>query len=158
MATEMWQRLRAARRAAGLTQKQLAQALGLTRAGYAWMESARPEGRVSPMVRQLRTIAEKTKVPLEMLVSDKTGDGEIWRTVNAGAKGSQLSPEEEDLPEPTIEISGRMRENFWRAVELVVAGERPALAHYFDIEVGSSGMRAGFFDGKHLVCFAGPRG
>lgn len=163
--TEMWQRLRAARKAAGLTQKALADALDLTRAGYAWLEWKRPAGRVQPSLKQLKTIAEITRVPIEMLASDETGDSDIWRVAAAVARGDrpqepvgQVSP---PPPAPVLpsrvetqQVTARMRQMFWHSVEFAVLAANRTMERSFSMSLGPLGLQADFIlPGKAIAAF-----
>lgn len=77
--SELWQRLRQARRFADQTQMQLAQCCGVSRAAVALWEAAEPEHRTKPTTDHLVHIAKCTTVPLEWLLNDASDLNDVWR-------------------------------------------------------------------------------
>lgn len=144
MKSELWQRLRAARQAAGLRQLDVARKLGITRPAYAFMEWRTPEGRVTPSVVQIQIIADTLGVPVSVLMSDDTDPTDLLlrRTPDSSgpAKGA-----------PVGGSGGRMLELFWRAVEFAALTRRPELSGCFDVQVGPH--KADFVHGKTLIEF-----
>lgn len=79
MPTQLWQRLRQARRYADLTQTQLATACGISRGAVALWEAEEPEHRTKPTTDHLIAVAKVTAVPLEWLLNDASELNELWR-------------------------------------------------------------------------------
>lgn len=79
MATQLWQRLRQARRFADMTQADLATQCGVSRGAVALWEAAEPEHRTKPTTDHLIAISKATGVPLEWLLNDASDLDEIWR-------------------------------------------------------------------------------
>lgn len=79
MPTQLWQRLRQARRYADLTQTQLAAMCGVTRGAVALWEAEEPEHRTKPTTDHLIAIGKATGVPLEWLMNDASELNELWR-------------------------------------------------------------------------------
>jgi transcriptional regulator with XRE-family HTH domain len=79
MASELWQRLRQARRFADLTQLDLATRCNVSRGAVALWESAEPEHRTRPTTEHLINVAKTTGVPLEWLLNDVSDLDAIWR-------------------------------------------------------------------------------
>lgn len=79
MASELWQRLRQARRYADLTQLDLASRCNVSRGAVALWEAAEPEHRTRPTTDHLITVAKATGVPLEWLLNDASELDAIWR-------------------------------------------------------------------------------
>lgn len=68
--SELWQRLRAARRYADLTQTDLGRACGVSRSAVAFWEAEAPEQRTRPTLEHMVTISRSTGAPLEWLMND----------------------------------------------------------------------------------------
>lgn len=79
MATQLWQRLRQARRYADLTQQALAVMCGVSRGAVALWEAEEPEHRTKPTTDHLIATAKATGVPLEWLLNDASDLAELWR-------------------------------------------------------------------------------
>lgn len=73
MKTELWQRLKSARKQAQLTQDQVAEALGISRAAVAQWEAVDPAKRTAPSRENLRRFAKSAGVPLDWLSDDLSG-------------------------------------------------------------------------------------
>lgn len=74
MASEMWQRIRIARRYAQLSQETLGNLCNppVSKSAVAQWESASAQKRTTPKLSNLNTIAEATGAPLDWLLSDDT--------------------------------------------------------------------------------------
>lgn len=77
--SELWQRLRQARRYADLTQADLAAGCHVSRGAVALWEAAEPEHRTKPTTDHLIAISKKTGVPLEWLMNDASDLEGLWR-------------------------------------------------------------------------------
>ena len=77
--TELWQRLRQARRVADMTQQDLADKVGVSRGAVALWEAAEPEHRTKPTTEHVVKIAAVTRAPLEWLLNDASDLNAIWR-------------------------------------------------------------------------------
>ena len=77
--SELWQRLRQARRFADLTQADLASRCGVSRGAVALWEAAEPEHRTRPTTDHIVTIAKVCNVPLEWLLNDTSDINALWR-------------------------------------------------------------------------------
>lgn len=77
--SELWQRIRQARRFADLTQEQLAIQCGVSRGAVALWEAAESEHRTKPTTDHLITLAKSTGVPLQWLMNDAADINEVWR-------------------------------------------------------------------------------
>lgn len=73
MATEMWQRLRSARKYANKTQQQIAEACEISREAVSQWEASDPAKRTFPGMRNLQTVSRVTGAPIEWLLSDGSG-------------------------------------------------------------------------------------
>lgn len=95
--SELWQRLRQARKYADLTQADLAKACGVTRGAVALWEAAEVEHRTKPTTDHLIQIAKKTKVPLEWLLNDAASTDQLWKLAGefGGGGVSDVLPETE---------------------------------------------------------------
>lgn len=103
--SELWQRLRQARKYSDLTQADLANACGVTRGAVALWEAAEPEHRTKPTTDHLITIAKTTGAPLEWLLNDVADLNALWKLTGefGGATGSvhvvAPAPEPDVLPD-----------------------------------------------------------
>lgn len=79
--SELWQRLRAARQASGLTQQVIADACGVSRTAVALWTSQDPDTRTTPSIPHLRSFAELTGVPMDWLLSDMSSPTEAYKYV-----------------------------------------------------------------------------
>lgn len=162
MASELWQRLRAARKFADMTQAQLAAACGITRSGYAFFEAGDPNSRSRPSAEQVMAISRLTKVPIEWLMNDSVNAGDVWK-VGVVANGGVPLP-----PAPSVvhasnghplrratDKPGRAEETFWRAVEYHVLTARPGHEDCFEVQIGNAALplRARYMCGQVLACF-----
>ena len=77
--TQLWQRLRQARRYADLTQAALALECEVSRGAVALWEAEEPEHRTRPTTEHLIAISKVTGVPLEWLLNDASELDAIWR-------------------------------------------------------------------------------
>jgi transcriptional regulator with XRE-family HTH domain len=66
-----------ARKAAGMTQAQLADRLGLTRGAVTLWESSNPETRSSPSIAMLRKFSETVGVPIFWLIDESQGKDDL---------------------------------------------------------------------------------
>lgn len=70
--SELWERIRAARASAFMTQEELADMIGVTRPTVGVWETSDPKKRSKPRDRMLRKIADATGAPYGWLISDKS--------------------------------------------------------------------------------------
>lgn len=68
--TQLWQRLRFARKHAGSTQQVIADACGISREAVSQWESPDPQKRTAPALAHLRVVSSVTGAPLEWLLTD----------------------------------------------------------------------------------------
>lgn len=100
MPTQLWQRLRQARRYADLTQADLASRCGVSRGAVALWEAEDGEHRTKPTTDHLIAISKSTAVPLEWLLNDASQLDEIWRLNGEfGDDRRQNSPVKDVLPD-----------------------------------------------------------
>lgn len=116
--SELWQRLRQARRFADMTQADLAKRCGVTRGAVALWESAESEHRTKPSIDHIQVIAEACRVPLDWLLNDASDPNDVWR--RAGEFGDGLPPAEP--PGPGAEPS---RAQIRRSAALAQAQQHP---------------------------------
>jgi transcriptional regulator with XRE-family HTH domain len=107
------ERIREARRSAGLTQLDLAQACGLTRGAVALWESSGHAG-TQPRTELLREIAKALGVPLDWLMDDSAEPESVWYFPNRRTEGgkllSQIAREEESRTGYQVSyVSGSIR-------------------------------------------------
>lgn len=156
MASQLWQRLRAARKFADLTQAQLAAVCNITRSGYAFFESSDDNSRTRPNTDQIMAIAKLTRVPIEWLLNDSSDPGDVWKigVVANGAPKLVMShaPPQHSCP---IRATDRMEETFWRAVEYSVVSRDPHRMEAFEVavRVDSMDLQIRYQYDKVLACF-----
>jgi transcriptional regulator with XRE-family HTH domain len=76
--SELWQRIRAARMHAKMTQLQVAEALGISSSAVTQWEAKLPERRTTPDTNHLKRIAALFHAPIEWLLSDDSEIGDDW--------------------------------------------------------------------------------
>lgn len=94
MASELWQRIKAARKHANLTQQDIADKFGVTRSAVAQWESSDPAKRTRPRFEMLLKISETTGCPFNWLLSDESELNETWKTEVLIPEESEITPEE----------------------------------------------------------------
>lgn len=77
--SELWERLRQARRYADMTQNDLSRLCDVSRGAVALWEAADPEHRTKPTTDHLLAFAKATGVPLEWLMNDASDINALWR-------------------------------------------------------------------------------
>lgn len=100
--SELWQRLREARRMAGLTQTDVAKTLGITRAAVAFQESPNPRTRSMPNLEQVQQWSLITKVPMDYLANDEANVMDIYRYMDR-ERFSGVQPTPIPAPSPAPE-------------------------------------------------------
>lgn len=108
MPSELWQRLRAARRYADLAQKDIARAVGLTRSAVAQWEASEPEHRTKPSVDHLMIVSRVTKAPLEWLMNDASRLDDLYKL--ASNNDSEL-PSANDTREKVADVLPDVRQH-----------------------------------------------
>lgn len=155
MSSQLWQRLRAARKYADLTQAQLAAVCGITRSGYAFFETSDSNARTRPHVDQIMAISKLTKVPVEWLLNDASEPGDVWKigVVSSGGPKPQAPRATGGGYQPMA--IDRAEETFWRAVEYHVGVLNQDVSNCFDvpIEIVSITMRIRYLNDKVMACF-----
>lgn len=161
MPSQLWERLRAARRYADMTQAQLAAACGVTRSAYAFMESKDPNARSRPSAEQVMAIARLTKVPVEWLMNDAVDPGEVWKIgviSGSGPRPAQAAQQHAAGPHPhrrSTDGPDRMAQLFWSAVQYHVLISDPSRASAFDVVVREAPLplTVRYLHGTAAVCF-----
>lgn len=102
--SELWQRLRQARKFADLTQADLAKHCNVTRGAVALWEAAEAEHRTKPTTDHLIVISKITGAPLEWLLNDAADLNALWKLTGEfgpGTTGSvaRVAPEPDVLPD-----------------------------------------------------------
>ncbi|MBU2713621.1 helix-turn-helix transcriptional regulator [Zooshikella harenae] len=88
--SELWERIRAARASACLTQEELANKLGVARPTIGLWESPDPKKRTQPRDKTLQKIAEITGAPYGWLISDESEISPEFRDQNPDLKSKEL--------------------------------------------------------------------
>lgn len=109
--SELWQRIRQARKFADLTQLDLSKACGVSRGAVAQWESAELEHRTKPTTDHLISIAKTTKVPLEWLMNDASDPNAIWRLTGEFGGEPVHAPVHSPVHAPVHDVLPDMRQN-----------------------------------------------
>lgn len=141
--SELWQRLRAARRFADLRQQDVSDELTKrgrpkSRATIALWESAEPSIRTEPGAEDVRTLAEIYGVPVAFIMDNGAHPDDVWRLKDdKGATSTTPSAVREPTPAyasmhtTALGLDDRRALNFWSAVEFNVVERNPSLAECF---------------------------
>jgi transcriptional regulator with XRE-family HTH domain len=78
MPSELWQRVRAARKSAGLTQEELGQRIGVTRASVSQWEHHDAARRTVPRWEHIASVSAVTGAPQDWLMSDDSDLESFW--------------------------------------------------------------------------------
>jgi transcriptional regulator with XRE-family HTH domain len=178
MSSELWERLRAARRASGKSQQEIAERIGLSRAAIALWESKNAEIRTQPTMSNLRSFGHAVGAPMDWLMDDNADLSTFWQS-NV-QKSSKMEARVEELvtigrPHPVLDpkkntgydhwdslisepdtVSHRISENFWRTVEYQVTEKNPSLASGFGqvIPIGGFTFKPDFLWRDVLIEFS----
>lgn len=107
--SELWQRIRAARRRAGLTQSDVAAHFEIDRTAVAQWEAKREDRRTRPDIARLEELGHLTRTPIWWLMSDDVDVLDPWPEVT--------SEREEQKKEP---LTGTTLRDFWQGVSVRV--------------------------------------
>ena len=102
MSNQLARKLKAARRAADMTQDELAKKLGVTRGAVTQWESPREEIRTNPDMNRLRELANACGVPFTWLIDDKFNpdDARNVRLLNMQGRWREIPVQmEDDIPD-----------------------------------------------------------
>lgn len=100
MPSQLWERLRAARRHADLTQREVAVACGLTRSAVAQWEAAESEQRTRPASDHLIIVSRLTKAPLDWLMNDASRLEDLYKlAAEYDPSGGPVGPPQPAVPE-----------------------------------------------------------
>ncbi len=155
MSSELWQRLRAARKFSDKRQQDIADVTGVSRGAVAQWESEDPNNRTRPDVDQIQKIARETSVPVEWLLNDAVDTEDVWKVGRFGVPRS--TPAARAGPDQSA-AAPRALETFIKAVEFAVMESEPDLLDCFDVELGTGPIpfSSHFCSGRNLVQFSTP--
>jgi len=88
MASELWEKLRAARGAAGVKQQEIAEACGVTRVAVGHWESKDERRRTHPPLEKLKVFAELTNTTISWLTDDDADASPNWLTASRANQGA----------------------------------------------------------------------
>lgn len=144
MASELWQRLRAARRYADLRQEDVRRVTGVSRSAVAQWEAEEPEKRTTPSIDQVKAVAKLAKLPLEWMLNDHANVDDVWQI-----GGLQMTTP--SVPAAADRLAGA----FAGAIEFAVMQRKTELAAGFrrQIPLLVDTFSPDFWWGKTLVCF-----
>lgn len=149
MTSELWQRLREARKFANKTQLDMAKAAGVTRSGYAFWETPDADSRTRPNSDQIVALCKLTKVPVDWLLDDKANVSDIWRD-----GGPATVVREREQPPPSSNPD-RVQQRFWAAVEYIVTSRDPSRDSAFGqvVRAGAIELQADYLWQNTLAVF-----
>jgi transcriptional regulator with XRE-family HTH domain len=154
--SELWQRLREARRFANLRQEDLAIACGVTRASVAMWESTNVSYRTRPDDDSVVAIARLCKVPLSFLTDDQFEPGDVWRMSSTAPLDGAANDSTEATPALSLlGMDDRRAKSFWSAVEFDACERKSSLLGCF---AGRNGALPDFLHGDSAVVFASDLG
>ncbi len=78
MPSELWQRIRSARKYADLNQGDVAQVCGVGRPAVTLWESKDAARRTKPDIDQIQALAKITRLPVEYFLNDKLDPDSVW--------------------------------------------------------------------------------
>lgn len=111
MGSELWQRLRAARKHASVSQQAIADECGIERASVSQWEAQDPAKRNTPSVARLRAYEKLTGAPLSWLLDDTAEIDVLWQDALAEADPADLPvPRRDAIEVPTIGSRRGVRE------------------------------------------------
>lgn len=154
MKSELWQRLRAARRYADLRQLDVAKACNVSRPAVAQWEAAEEEERTRPSIKEIQALSKLAKLPVEWLLNDNADPADVWQ-VGRMANTPDPMPVRKTLPLPPA-FESRMGEAFRRAIEFYVLQQRPDLAPGFAHQIGTVAAPFFWHDGLLADIHTGP--
>ena len=134
--SKLYERLRAARQRAGLSQLQVAQAAGVSRAAVALWESTKDDIRTHPNAEQVMVVATLCDVPATLLLDDSAEASTIALLTPAQAAAARYT-------RPLAGTAGdRRAQLFWQTVQLAVLDANPALERCFGVQLERDGCTA----------------
>lgn len=159
MPSQLWQRLRAARKYADLRQQDVATACGVGRTAVTLWESADENARTRPDLNLMPVLAKLYKLPVEWLMNDGANVDDVWK-IGALHKTSPTLPIA-NVANAVMDPS-RVKESFMRATEFEIMQINPNLIEGFanNLGTGVARVKADFAYGDVVAQFAvaGPGG
>lgn len=141
--SELWQRIRAARAHAELTQSEVAKALGLTRPAISLWESKEALNRTRPTSEQMNQLALLCKVSPGWLVDD-TSDPMKVVPYDATEMADEVIP---------MSVEKARAGAFWNAVRYNILAEHPKLSAAFEHRLPGTSLVVPFHAGRAVVSF-----
>lgn len=140
--SELWQRLRAARAKARMTQLQVSKRMNLSRGAIAQWEANDVGYRTQPSASQVQALAELYQVPAAYLLDDTAHADDVWGTM--GRPGVAPNGTDNDAA---------LAAAFWAAVRYGLLVRHPEAAVAFDVSYARGGLTAtvAFSNGRHMV-------
>lgn len=116
--SELWQRIRAARKRAGYRQSDVSDRLGVDRTAITQWESKNPERRTRPDIGRLEDFGKITRTPLWWLLSDDVDIEEAW---------PEVVNENEHAVAPRVASLQQYLQDFWSSACLRAREKRSDL-------------------------------
>ena len=145
MASELWQRLRTARKYADLRQEDISRVCKVTRSAVAQWEAKEPEKRTTPAIDQVREIAKLCRLPLEWLLNDSANTDDVWEI------GKLYTPSATQAP--MLTPGNRLDSAFEKAIEFDLLQRKPELAEGFGrgLPLANTSLKPDFWYGKTVI-------
>ncbi|MGI0118280.1 helix-turn-helix domain-containing protein [Zooshikella sp. RANM57] len=115
--SQLWERIRIARTSSGLTQEELADALGVARPTVGLWENPDPKKRSRPRNKMLHNIAEATNTPYNWLISDTSEINSLLLEQNPCLKTKELENRlKSEIMEHRQEVTNHTNSAMWERI------------------------------------------
>ena len=91
MASELWQRIRAARQYADISHDDVSKVCGVSRPAVTLWESKDPGKRTKPDINQIQALAKLARLPVEYFLNDKLDPESVWEAGKQYRAGNHAS-------------------------------------------------------------------
>ncbi len=152
--SQLWERLRAARRFANLRQIDVAKRVGKSRATIALWESRQDDIRTHPSAEDVRKFCEICKVPVAFVMDNRSHPDDVYKVARGGASSASeapvSAPASAAMPRNALlGMEDRDAQMFWNAVEFDMVSRAPAQREHF-----ANGAGPNFIHDGNAVVFA----
>lgn len=158
--SELWQRLRAARKHAELRQQDIADATGKARPTVACWESSDPLNRTQVEIDDLKVIAKRCKLKLAFFLDDNANPGEVHRWAATPGDDSGMPANEPNIGtdasaqrKALLGLDDSRAANFWGAVEFNMSEKGRDMRQRFARHLNPH--FPDYTHADHIVVFAG---
>jgi len=145
MASQLWQRIRAARKYGDLRQQDVAEACGVSRPAVAQWEYEDETRRTRPSIDQMKALAKRSGVPFDWLLNDSANLEDVWQYAKVSAKQIP-EPVRQEVPDNSFVkdiIDELVKMQFYKAIP----------GFYRTIGESNTSVRADFVLDNHIFEF-----